>query len=178
MNSEASNDPFASKKKIYEKSGYAITRALADYDDWNTKEIRKRSKEMAEESVELWPLPAKYNQDVSSGTWQMDDQIEGIFNQLCETVKDYDPSIYEEPKKQYINFLRDRKAVMSVIPCQSYILIVLNAKTSDLSPNENLEDVSEKGHWGIGDSRIKITSEEDIWVILEYIDQIIKSWEV
>ncbi len=53
MNGEASNDPFAKKKRIYEKSGYLITRELAKKEDWNSAEIKKRSSEMAKEALEL-----------------------------------------------------------------------------------------------------------------------------
>ena len=173
LNSEASNDPFESKKKIYEKSGYAITRELASYSDWNSQEIKKRSASMANEAVKIWPLPEKYNLDISASTWQiMDDDIESLFDQLCEMIKEFDPSIYEEPKKQYINFIRDKRAVLSVIPCQTFLSVVFNEKVSNLSPNDQLEDVSTKGHWGIGDSRMRVASDEDIWTVLDYVEQI------
>lgn len=175
MNSEASNDPFAEKKKVYEKSGYFITRELVKNTDWNSKEIKNRTNKMAAEAIELWPLPQQYNQDITSSSWQiMDDQIETVFNQLCETIKEYDPSIYEDPKKQYINFIRDKKNIISIIPCQSYLSIVINEKIENLNPNDDLEDISTKGHWGVGDTRMRISDDEGIWKLLSYIDQIVK----
>ncbi len=174
LNSEASNDPFIKKKLIYQKSGYAITRELTAFNDWNSNEIKKRSQMMAAEAVDMWPLPGKYNQDVSASTWQiMDDTTESLFDQLCEMIKEFDSSIYEEPKKQYINFVRDKKIILSVIPSQSYIVVVLNSKITMLLPNDNLEDVSDRGHWGVGDCRMRVTNDEDIWLVLGYIEQII-----
>ncbi len=173
FNSEASNDPFDKKKKVYEKSGYAITRALAKLGEWNSQEIRKRSSTMAREALDIWPLPADYNQDFSASTWQiMDDSTEELYDQLCTMIKDFDSSIYEDPKKMYINFVRDKKVILSVIPNQSFLIVVLNASIDALSPNENLEDVSNKGHWGVGDSRMRVSNEDDIWTILGYIEQI------
>lgn len=174
FNSEVSNDQFSDKKTVYAKSGYAITRELATHSDWTSQEIRKRSATMAKEAVSLWPLPEKYNQDVSASAWQiMDDSAEAVFDQLCEMIKEYDPAIYEEPKKQYINFVRDKKVILSVIPNQSSLSVVLNADYDQLEPKEKLEDVSSKGHWGIGNCRIKVESDDDVWLVLGYIEQII-----
>ena len=155
-------------------SGYAITREIAKHDDWNSTEIRKRCKEMAREAISLWPLPKKYNEDVAASAWQiMDDSTEDLFNHLCEIIKEYDPSIYEDPKKQSINFVKDKKVVLSLIPCQSYLLVTLNARIDQLTPNDNLEDISEKGHWGVGNTRMRLRNEDDNWQVLDYIEQIV-----
>ncbi len=50
---------------------------------------------------------------------------------------------------------------------------MLNEKVEKLTPNDNLEDVSKKGHWGSGDSRMKVTSEDDVILVLEYVEQIL-----
>lgn len=174
MNSEASNDPFEKKKKIYKDSGYAITREIAEHSDWNTSEIKKRGAELAKEAVSLWPLPEKYNEDIAASAWQiMDDQTEEIFNNLCEMIKEYDASLYEDPKKQYINFIKDKKVILSVIPCQTYLLVTFNARIDQLSPNDVLEDVMNKGHWGVGNTRMRLYNEEDCWLVLGYIEQIV-----
>lgn len=176
LNSEASNDVFDDKKKIYEDSSYYITRAIAEYDDWNTKEIKKRSAAMAKEALEFWPLPEEYNKDAEASTWQiMDDDTEDLFDLLCENIKAFHASVYEEPKKQYVNFLDNNKFVLSIIPNQSYLTVVLNAKKELLTPNDILEDISDKGHWGVGDCRMLVEKEEDVWLVLEYIEQIIGS---
>lgn len=107
LNSEVSNDPFEKKKQFYENSGYAITREIAEHNDWNSTEIRKRSSSMANEAVDIWSLPEKYNQEQSVSTWQiMDDDTEVLFDELRDMIKDYDHSIYEEPKKSFVNFMR------------------------------------------------------------------------
>jgi uncharacterized protein with ParB-like and HNH nuclease domain len=192
MNAEASNSSFADKKKkVYEKSGYAITRELATRNDWSSKEIKARSAAMAKEALELWPLPDRYNQE--SGTTleftSMNEDTEELFNRFRELVRSYDASIYEEPKKMYINFLRNKKVVCSLVPFQESIKVTFACKKEELTQKspwggENhssiettdtigLEDISNKGHWGVGSCRMTIHNEGDIWTALEYIQQII-----
>ena len=176
MNSEASNDTFEKKKLIYEKSGYAITRAIAKIPDWSSKEILERCKAMAQEAIVFWPLPEKYNQDLTSSAWQnMDDSTEELYNQLIDSIKEYDKSIYEDQKKLYLNLVKNKKIILSIVPGQSFLYVMFNAKKEELTPSEMLEDVSQKGHWGVGDSRIKVDSEEDVMLALNYAGQILSN---
>ena len=175
MNAEASNDPFTKKKLVYEKSGYMITREIGKKADWNSKEIRDRSISMAKEALTLWPLPKRYNQDGDS-VWEstsMIEETEDLFNHFREVIRDYDPSIYEEPKKMYINYVRNKKVLFSIVPTQDTLKVTLNTKIERLTPDDNLEDVSNKGHWGVGSCRMIVRTENDIWTALEYVQQII-----
>lgn len=176
-NGEASNDPFVDKKKIYKSSGYSITREIAEVLDWNSSEIENRSKRMAEEALILWPLPEQYNQEISASSLQynvMDDDIESVFDGLNSSLQEYYPSVYEEPKKQYINYLREKRTLFSIIPYQTYLIVTFNTDKDSLLPSEPLEDISDKGHWGVGNCRMKVTNEEEIWTVLDYVDQIMK----
>ena len=176
MNSEASNAPFADKKQVYDKSGYAITREIAKLSDWNSAEIKKRSSAMADEALMLWPLPQEYNQEEVSSweTTSMSEENEELFNQFREIIRDFDSSIYEDPKKLYINFLRNKTIIFSLVPLQEALSITLNAKAGQFTPTDKLEDISGKGHWGVGSYKMKIECEDDIWTALEYIQQIAK----
>lgn len=176
-NGEASNDPFVDKKKIYKSSGYCITREIADALDWNSTEIESRSRKMAQEALILWPLPDQYNKEISASSLQynvMDDAIESVFDGLNSSLQECYPSVYEEPKKQYINYLREKKILFSIIPYQTYLVITFNTNKDSLSPSEQLEDISDKGHWGVGNCRMKVTNEDEIWTVLDYVDQIMK----
>lgn len=177
MNAEASNAVFEKKKTIYKKSGYSITREISEQESWNSRSIKNRSAQMAKEALTLWPLPAQFNQDIGS-SWQttaMNEEIEELFNQLCSIINDYDASIYEEQKKMYINYLRNNKIIFSVIPAQDTLVVTFNTTIDKLPNNSSLEDISGKGHWGVGNCRLRITCENDIWIALEYIQQIIGS---
>ena len=171
LNSEISNDRFEKKKRFYADSGYAITREISEYEDWNSSKIRKRSSAMAAEAVDIWPLPDEYNQNSPVSTWQiMDDETEELFDELREMIKDYDHSIYEETKKDFINFMSNKKYVLSIVPCQNYLTVVLNADPNKLSPNDRLEE--NKGHRGVGECKMKVSDPDDVWLIISYIEQI------
>ena len=180
MNSEASNNPFSDKKDIYKTSGYAITRALAELKDWNSAEIKTRSKEMAKEALALWPLPKEYNEMDSFNEWKydvMDDDAEELFGKLNDGIKDFFPSIYVDPKKSFVNYVKDQVIMCSMIPYQSYITMTLNARAEVLPNTDRIEDISETGHWGTGSSRIKIETEDDIWLVLDCIQYMIDNPE-
>ncbi len=70
--------------------------------------------------------------------------------------------------------MRDKKVVLSIIPNQSYLNVTLNADWDTISPKDNLEDIRNKGHWGVGTCRMRISSEDEIWLVLDYIDQMMK----
>jgi len=57
LNIVASNNPFASKKAEYGKSGIEITKELAIMPAFKIKQVVARSKTLAEIAVELWPRP-------------------------------------------------------------------------------------------------------------------------
>jgi hypothetical protein len=50
------NEPFGTKRKVYEESSYAITNEIAKYADWSIDRIRERQKMMAKIAVKTWPL--------------------------------------------------------------------------------------------------------------------------
>jgi Protein of unknown function DUF262/Protein of unknown function (DUF1524) len=57
LNISASNNPFASKKAEYKKSGIEITKEIGSMPNFRFKQILARSKELAELAVEIWPTP-------------------------------------------------------------------------------------------------------------------------
>ena len=175
-NSEASNEPFDEKKKIYKESGYAITREIAEYKDWTSDQIKRRSDMMAKQALIMWPLPEKYNIDTTMDGGQydvMDDATEELFELLRSAIKEFNPSIYEDPKKSYVNFLKDKKVILSMIPNQTYLNITLNAPIETFRNPDKLEDIRNKGHWGVGECRMVVKDEEEIYEVLEYIEQML-----
>ena len=175
-NSELSNSPFNDKKKIYKNSNYAITRELVNYKDWSSKEIKERSASMAAQALILWPLPENYNKNkaldpIDEMTNFMDDDTYELFNDLRDSVKNYDKSFTEILNQKYITFFRGEKGVLSLIPRQNYISVTLAAGKKQLTPNDELEDKSLKGHWGVGKSRFRVANPDDILQVLDYIRQ-------
>lgn len=57
LNMSASNSPFGRKKDAYKQSGIELTKALAAMPHFKFASVDKRSSELAEKAVELWPRP-------------------------------------------------------------------------------------------------------------------------
>lgn len=59
FNKELSNKSFEEKKKMerYEKSDFALTRAVCEKTDWDFATIVARSEEFAQLAVKVWPFP-------------------------------------------------------------------------------------------------------------------------
>ncbi|WP_300550130.1 DUF262 domain-containing HNH endonuclease family protein [Roseovarius sp.] len=55
-NNGMSNESFAAKKEIFEKSSLTTTAELGKYDTWSPHQIAERQKEMAKQAVNTWPL--------------------------------------------------------------------------------------------------------------------------
>ena len=69
--------------------------------------------------------------------------------------------------------MKGKTVVFSLIPLQDSLLVTLNAKPGEFT-YDNVEDISNKGHWGVGNYRMKIEAEADIWAALDYIQHISK----
>lgn len=173
LNAEMSNSPFIEKKEFYAESNFKITRDLTAFNDWNSREIRKRCESFAKEAIDIWPLPEKYNQETEADMFfNMDEETESLLDTLRTMIVEFDHFISESFNKNYITYKKGKKSVFSVLPRQNALCVIINAKRDDLYPNEKLEDVTYKRHFGNGDSMLNISSEEDIWQLLEYIEQI------
>lgn len=173
-NSEMSNSSFDQKKSVYEHSNYIITRELTKYNDWSSKEIKQRCADMATEAVSIWALPEAYNQETETTVvFNMDDDTDALFETLKSMIFEHYYLMDEITNKSYINYKLNKTNIISVVPRQTGLIVYLSAKKEELSPNTNLEDMSQKSHLGKGDSMMRITKEDDIWQLFKYIDQIL-----
>lgn len=63
-NSELGNETFTYKKSKYRESSFSITRDIAQYKEWTSKEIEKRSNALAQRALKCWKLPEEYNKEI------------------------------------------------------------------------------------------------------------------
>ena len=56
-NSELSNKSFYEKKQYYKDSNIKITRDVASFEHWNKQSMLKRSEEIFNKVIEIWPIP-------------------------------------------------------------------------------------------------------------------------
>ena len=59
-NSEMSNNIFSDKRDWYQESSFHHTRELASVESWSLSQIRKRSKALASQCVDIWSMPSQY----------------------------------------------------------------------------------------------------------------------
>ena len=79
-------------------------------------------------------------------------------------------NIEAKAKKQYIGFVKERN-LCSIVILKGSLNIFINLKSGYLDDPKNLAlDVSQIGHWGVGDYRIKTETDKD----LEYIMSLVK----
>jgi len=57
LNIGASNNPFMKKKQAYKESGIKLTQDLSKLSQFNFKNVEQRSKDLADISIGLWPMP-------------------------------------------------------------------------------------------------------------------------
>jgi predicted transport protein len=65
-----------------------------------------------------------------------------------------------------------RKSVCDVIPCKSYLRVVINMRVADIcDPKALTRDISGIGHWGNGDVEARLQRASDIDDVIALISQ-------
>jgi predicted transport protein len=76
------------------------------------------------------------------------------------------------PTKFYVGFKLSKKVVTDIELQKKQLRVRINLKKGLLDDPKNLfEDVSEKGHWGLGDYEAKITIDSDLDYLMSLIKQ-------
>ncbi len=119
-NSELSNTVFREKRKSLIESHIELNKEFNGYERWTSTEIKKRSREISEKVLHIWP----YFGDDSSGDTSIDDvtgkapKVVIIFNQsflvqswrdvlekTLETISELEPDLFERLAQEYPRFI-------------------------------------------------------------------------
>ena len=106
-----------------------------------------------------------------------------IYNELKECILSYNEDISVNINKYYINFIKDRKVLISIRPQKNSLKFYLNCNIENIRDDDPKEIIKEnyKGHLGVGDSEITIENETDIeyikYIINKYLDRKLYSIE-
>lgn len=95
----------------------------------------------------------------------MSEHIKNAFEILHSTVMEINPQISYVDTKLYRSYkMLDKKAFLSVERQKSVLKLCMNLEQEDLYKDYKnvLRDVSNIGHWGIGDFEGRIENIEDI----------------
>ncbi|MBN2380525.1 hypothetical protein JXM67_12060 [candidate division WOR-3 bacterium] len=123
-------------------------------------------------------LPSKqtgketYNEDYHIGSLPV--EIVELYRALDSYCMGFDPgNIRKKAAKLYLNFIHGKKAIFCcVVPRSTGLNIHLKLDYSELqNPTPNIRDVSNIGHWGVGDVEIMIDDWDKLQSAKPFIQQ-------
>ena len=118
-------------------------------------------------SKEIVTIDEEYHLGKSSNR---PDNVVELYHKLKERILQMGDDIEVRYKKQTINFKR-YSVFTDLIIYNKGVVVVINLKKGELDdPLRKTEDLSDKGHWGNGDYKLLVKSEDD----LEYGISLIK----
>jgi len=68
-NGPLSNRPFSDKRRILNESALVMNRRIAEREEWNSTEIERRGRELAERVFQIWPGPVDGAPSVVADEW-------------------------------------------------------------------------------------------------------------
>lgn len=192
-NSELGDKSFEDKKHYPEygfiDSKLSLNKEISKQDIWNENTIIDRAKHLANEIIDSWEFPVKtdeindiinyINKTDDTQEYTLDDFYEledrtltrQLFDLLDLMVLELDSKILKTINKQYIAYKNDKNFV-EIVPQKSGLKLSLDIPISELNDEKGLcEDVSYKGRWGTGQTRVYLKDEQDVNYIINLIKQ-------
>lgn len=112
--------------------------------------------------------------DLDDHTSKMGDDIRKLFDQLREHILVLGEDVSERFMKQYVGYQR-QKNFTEIVGLKGSLNVFIDGPIDD---SEGVgEDVSNIGHWGTGNLRVKISTDEDVEKVIPLIEQAYKLQE-
>ncbi len=103
------------------------------------------------------------------------DDIRELYEQFRDSILNLAPDLEINPKKLYIGLKKQKRNVVYIEIQKKILRITLNAKMGDLDDAKDLcRNVSNIGHWGVGDYQTDVTDTDNLEYILSLIKQLVK----
>jgi uncharacterized protein with ParB-like and HNH nuclease domain/predicted transport protein len=188
-NSELSDHPFSTKLAIeggFKDSPLRLNRYVATLTVWNESQIERRAEQLADTAIQVWPIPslpeqvlAKYRRSKTTvgTTYTLDDhpELAGsiglVFHELRRRVMNLDAGVREDVRKQYIAY-KYAGNFLSVVPLRSELKMYLVANADTLhNPRGLAKDVSTVGHWGTGNTGVRISALSQMDDVIDLVQQ-------
>ncbi len=179
-NSELSNHSFKEKRDLpggYSDSRLRLSRSLAQAEQWNKSAIEKRAEILLEKACKVWPHHGIPQQMPSIQNWTLADhhhltgEMMVLFQQLWERIQRLDASVREQINQDYMTY-RTNRIFVSIIPQARRLLLTLNLRFPDIDdPQETCRDMTNIGHFGVGDVEVGISSADELDYIVFLIKQ-------
>lgn len=186
-NSELSDNKFQDKLDMeggFKESGLRLNEYVILQTNWNENTINERANILTDKAVNIWPFinlddEAKKKYKLSQNT-QTEYTIESypinafnkmLYEKMDAAILALDNKIKREYKKLYIAY-KYNKNVVDIIIQNNGLKLMVNIKFSEVNdPNHVCKDVTEKGHWGIGDTQTFVYHTNEIDQAIEIVKQ-------
>jgi predicted transport protein len=189
-NAEYSDRPFAEKRDMpggFKQSPLKLNTGLGQIDAWNEAAIQERAGRLANQALDVWPTPrldtatlAAYQPEKapSAGGYSIEDHphllapgLREVFEAFRKEVLALDPCVTEEFMKLYVAYKAETNFV-DVVPQAKRLRLSINMIFAEINDPKGLcKDVTNLGHWGNGDVRVRLESLDELHNIMALVRQ-------
>lgn len=135
--------------------------------------IKQVQKVESEEIQKITKEIQQYDEDYHLA--DKSDDIKELYEQFRDSILNLASDLETNPKKLYIAFKKQKRNIVYIEIQKKVLRITLNVKIGQLDDSKNLcRDVSNIGHWGVGDYQIDVSDTENLEYILSLIKQLVK----
>ncbi|WP_288382078.1 DUF5655 domain-containing protein [uncultured Acinetobacter sp.] len=135
--------------------------------------IKQVQKVESEEIQKITKEIQQYDEDYHLA--DKSDDIKELYEQFRDSILNLASDLETNPKKLYIGFKKQKRNIVYIEIQKKVLRITLNAKIGQLDdPKGICRDVSNIGHWGVGDYQIDVSDSENLEYILSLIKQLVK----
>ena len=152
--------------KLYENDLLAIDLLSSD-DAVSTSDDAASSTKAALKSKRKAAKPRPHH-DLTHHLDKMSDTTRPLFESLREQLVDLGDDVTERFMNQYVGYRR-LKNFCEIVGLKSKLTVYIDGPIDD--PNGVCDDVSDIGHWGTGNRRATVASDDDIATVFPLIEQ-------
>jgi predicted transport protein len=106
--------------------------------------------------------------DLFAENWK---ESRNLYEQINENILKLDSNIEVKINKLYISY-KIENIICEIIPQSKGLWVHITMPVDKIKRNKiELHDVSQRGHWGTGETKFRIENKEDIDLALDYIKQ-------
>ncbi len=190
-NSELSDRSFIEKRDMkggFRDSKLSLNKDLSNIENWNENTIQKRANKLIKIASEIWEFPqlddetlekykAEQKKEKEDEQYNLEDYtfLKGdrliLFEELNKRVLNIDSSVKREIKKYYIAY-KSITNFLDIVPQIDCLNMTLNMPFEAINdPKKMGINVTDIGHWGNGDVRIKLQSLDQIEYVMFLVKQ-------
>lgn len=187
-NPEYSDRPFTEKRDMtggFRESPLRLNQGLGQLDGWNESTIQARATRLAGQALKIWGRPnlsaeilSGYQEARTETDYSIEDhpnllrpERRAHFDRLCDGVLAFDPSVTIEYLKVRVAF-RAEATFLDVVPQAARLVLVLNIPANALRDERGIaRDVSQVGHWGVGDTQVPLDDASDFAYVVGLVRQ-------